>query len=111
MGKNTWYGIIGGLVIVALIGIVMTLTSSLWINNAPAGQRQAISYAEDIGMTEAKATCMRADIDSNGYVSCTLVGKQNGQTSIVPLQCAKKFTLNYGCKPIVLSIPSLLKGQ
>ncbi len=77
MGKNTWYGIIGGFVIVALIGIVMTLTSSIWVNN-----------------------CRPADSNFNGKTTCTgyvpnMVGSEKPYT-LDTIYCGYNTTI-LGC--------------
>jgi type II secretory pathway pseudopilin PulG len=83
-------GVIGG---GALIG-VRGCASSFGIDKASAEQN-ARQYAGELGVEVAGLSCTGVDTDGDGYVSCTIRGRDG---SLTPIECAGRLTLNSGCR-------------
>lgn len=65
-------------------------------------ENEAIAFGSGLGLKEVKATCVSSDSDNDGYISCTVLGKEvDGKTTTLPVECAAKavwWQTNEGCK-------------
>lgn len=57
-------------------------------------EKQAAEWAKQMGMEDAKVSCVRDDSDGDGYVSCTVAS--GGQMHSV--ECTGAWTINDGCR-------------
>jgi hypothetical protein len=91
------------IIIVALFGVFSVLVGMQVITCASSqglAEEEARNYAAKMRLTLKGVSCMNRDTDGDGYVSCTLnVVEKDGSTSLVPIECAAKWTYNNeGCK-------------
>lgn len=69
----------------------------------------ADKYAEEIGMQDAKTSCVDFDTDGDGYVSCSIATKRpDGTIQITPIECANPFGFRNGCR--IPKIQAIQKG-
>lgn len=87
------------MIVVAIIGIFLAVLIPSCSGSKEVAEQEAVQFATTmLNMKEAKASCMNKDSDSNGYVSCTVAGKINGNTQAMPIECATKYSPNEGCR-------------
>jgi hypothetical protein len=67
-------------------------------------QAEARRWASAMGIEAAGVSCSGFDSDDDGYVSCS-VGYRvaDGSLRTIPLECARAFTLNDGCREVKLN--------
>jgi hypothetical protein len=92
-----WVGLVLAVVFVFGGILVASCSGALGIDY-DAATKEAEAWTTKMGL-KGQIDCARTDSDNDGYVSCTLVvKKENGDTEIVPLECAKKYAFNSGCR-------------
>lgn len=62
---------------------------------------EARQWARGMGIEASGVSCSGYDTDDDGYVSCS-VGYRvaDGSLRTIPLECARAFTLNDGCREV-----------
>lgn len=63
-----------------------------------AAEKEAASYANELGLENAKVSCGGADSDGDGYLSCTIMSSSLAQPYAA--ECAGAYNLMIsGCRP------------
>ena len=62
---------------------------------------EAERWARNVGVEPTGVSCSGYDSDGDGYVSCSVGYKiADGSLRTIPLECARAFTLNEGCREV-----------
>lgn len=57
-------------------------------------EKQATAWAKQMGLQDAKVSCVSNDTDGDGYVSCTVASADK----IHSIECTGAMTINEGCR-------------
>lgn len=100
MHQTKGYTVIEILIVMAIAGIFLIVIAGFlancmgWNGNQEAAQKAAEEFAKEVPNVK-RVECVRFDTDNDGYISCTLF-RDNADP--LPIECAKKWTLNKGCR-------------
>ena len=76
-------------------------------------ENEAVTFGSSLGLKDVRATCVSSDSDNDGYVSCTVLGKDtDGKSTTLLVECAEKavwWQTNQGCK--VAQAKVVMKNQ
>lgn len=62
-------------------------------------EQEARQWAKEMGFDVHAVSCVHTDNDGDGYISCSLSVKQtDGSVEMLPIECAKAYTMNEGCR-------------
>jgi hypothetical protein len=94
------------LVKVAVVAIVLVVVGFITITiagnfsgaNKEEAEKNATSFATELGLDVKHITCVNYDSDNDGYVSCTVAHNNNGKVELMPIECARTFSFNSGCR-------------
>ena len=89
------------IIVIAIAGIALSVIMAGigFGDNKNEAEKSARAYAEKLEMDLQAVNCVSRDTNNDGYVSCTLMVRQpNGRTGPMAVVCAKKFSINDGCK-------------
>ncbi len=59
---------------------------------------QVPAFAKKMGIAVSDVECMAQDSDTDGYVSCTVFGTQDGKRVTQSVECTGSWTFNEGCR-------------
>lgn len=85
-----------------VLGFLVPLIGSGESNKRHA-EEEARTFAADLypGQNH-RVSCMSTDTDGNGYVSCTLIVREQP----IPIECANRYSItrNTGCRPMRITV-------
>lgn len=98
-GGETFIGIAITVVIIAIIGIAaLNIVGNYGGANKEEAEKNARDFASELGLDVKHITCVSYDSDHDGYVSCTIAHNDGGKVELMPVECAKAFSFNHGCR-------------
>ena len=101
--KSRGFTLVELLIVVAIIGIIVVLAGGFIFNSCSSSkgtaEDEARKYGVSLGLEVKGVSCTNRDTDGDGYVSCSISYIDNGKISIMPVECASRWTVNNdGCK-------------
>ena len=89
------------MIVVSIVGVIVGGGAYIFRScqsNADTAEVEAQAYAKKLGLEVVGVSCTDQDSDNDGYVSCSVSHRENGKLTIQPVECAKKWSTNSGCK-------------
>lgn len=99
--KNSGFTIVELLIVISILAVVCSLIGyaiTSCSSNKSSAESEARKYAQSLGLEIKGTICMTKDSDGDGYVSCSISYLDNGKTSIMPIECANRWSVNDGCR-------------
>lgn len=107
--KDQCFTLIELVIVVAIIAILGSVLTVFFKRRDPVQSQQAALELAKETRPDAQpigALCTERDTGSDGYLSCTVTFKSEGQVVERQLLCAAPWTFNKGCK-----VPVFAPGQ
>jgi prepilin-type N-terminal cleavage/methylation domain-containing protein len=96
--------ILGAMLALAMVGCGQCSGSAA---NKFEAEKEARSWAKNLGYDLVGIDCADIDTDRNGYVSCTANIKGQGR---IPIECKGKYNFGHGCREQRLVFPNNATG-
>jgi prepilin-type N-terminal cleavage/methylation domain-containing protein len=99
--KSHGFTLVELMIVVAVIGVIVG--GGMYVfrscqSNTDTAEAEAMTYSKKLGLEVVGVSCTDQDSDNDGYVSCSVSHRENGKLTIQPVECAKKWSTNSGCR-------------